>query len=176
MKFKMACLGILAALLVVVLCSCSASKKVTKTESGPTQTAMTQPRAMPADTGKSTRSAPAENVKETMISLKDVHFDFDRYVIRPADEEILKQDYLWFKANPASHVTVEGNCDERGSIEYNLALGQKRADAARSFLVTLGVQPNMLKTISYGKEKPIDPGHDEEAWAKNRRTHLESEK
>ncbi len=108
--------------------------------------------------------------------LKDVHFDFDRYTIRPADTQILKQDYAWLKAHPTAHVTIEGNCDERGSIEYNLALGQKRADAAKSFLETLGVQGKTLKTVSYGKEKPIDPGHDEAAWAKNRRAHMAPDK
>jgi peptidoglycan-associated lipoprotein len=111
-----------------------------------------------------------------MEMLRDVHFDYDRYNIRPADVDILKKDYAWFKANPNGHVTIEGNCDERGSIEYNLALGQKRADAAKGFLETLGVQGKMLKTISYGKEKPIDPGHDEAAWAKNRRAHLAPDK
>ena len=80
------------------------------------------------------------------------------------------------KENPEKRVKIEGNCDERGSIEYNLALGQRRADATKDFLMTLGVSVGELKTISYGKEQPVDPGHNEEAWAKNRRAHLEAEK
>ncbi len=69
---------------------------------------------------------------------------------------------------------IEGNCDERGTVEYNLALGQKRADAAKAYLVNLGVDGKRLETVSYGKEKPVDPGHNEEAWAKNRRDHFTS--
>jgi peptidoglycan-associated lipoprotein len=105
--------------------------------------------------------------------LKDVHFDFDRYFIRPQDAEILKQDFSWVKANPGTRVRVEGNCDERGTVEYNLALGQKRADAAKNYLVTLGTDAKLLDTVSYGKERPVDPGHNEAAWEKNRRAHLE---
>jgi peptidoglycan-associated lipoprotein len=107
-----------------------------------------------------------------MVTLKDIHFDFDRYVIRPEDAEILKQDSGWFQENPGTRVRIEGNCDERGTVEYNLVLGQKRADSAKSYLATLGIDPKMLDTISYGKERPVDPAHNEEAWAKNRRDHF----
>ena len=107
-----------------------------------------------------------------MVVLQDVHFDFDRYTIRPMDAETLKQDSEWFKANPQTRVRIEGNCDERGTIEYNLALGQKRADSAKTFLQSLGVNGALMETISYGKERPLDPGHNEAAWAKNRRTHF----
>ncbi len=72
------------------------------------------------------------------------------------------------KGHPGK-VRIEGNCDERGTVEYNLALGQKRADAAKAYLVNLGADPKKLETVSYGKEKPVDPGHNEAAWAKNRR-------
>ena len=114
--------------------------------------------------------------RQPAMLLKDVYFDFDRYSITPEDAQILKGDYTWFMANTGTHVRIEGNCDERGSIEYNLALGQKRADAAKDYLVRLGVPGNAVKTMSYGKEKPVDPGHDEQAWAKNRRDHIEPEK
>jgi peptidoglycan-associated lipoprotein len=114
-------------------------------------------------------SAPPEGI----VSLQDIHFDFDRYNIRPQDAEILKKNLEWFKRNPNEKVRIEGHCDERGTIEYNLVLGQKRADAAKSFLVDLGVREELLETISYGKERPIDPRHNEEAWARNRRAHFE---
>jgi peptidoglycan-associated lipoprotein len=104
--------------------------------------------------------------------LTDVYFDFDKYNIRPGDAEMLKKDYEWFKANPGKKARIEGNCDERGTIEYNLVLGQKRADSAKSFLINLGADGKLLETISYGKEKPVDPGHNEAAWAKNRRAHF----
>lgn len=104
--------------------------------------------------------------------LADVHFDFDKYNIRPGDAETLKKDYEWFKTNHGKKVRIEGNCDERGTIEYNLVLGQKRADSTKNFLVNLGADGKLIETVSYGKEKPIDPGHNEAAWAKNRRAHM----
>jgi peptidoglycan-associated lipoprotein len=104
-----------------------------------------------------------------VIVMKDVNFDFDKYNIRPGDAEILKQNAEWFKANSGKKARVEGYCDERGTIEYNLVLGQKRADSAKSYLANLGIDANLIETVSYGKEKPIDPGHNEAAWAKNRR-------
>jgi len=118
--------------------------------------------------------APAgkQVVATPVVVLNDIHFDFDRYTIRPGDANILKQDLSWFKWKPGARVTIEGNCDERGTIEYNLALGQKRADAAKKYLVNLGVDGTLLETMSYGKERPVDPGHNEQAWAKNRRAHF----
>ena len=105
-------------------------------------------------------------------ALTDINFDFDKYNIRPGDAEILKKDFEWFKANPGKKARIEGHCDERGTVEYNLVLGQKRADSAKSYLMNLGADGKLLETVSYGKEKPIDPGHNEAAWAKNRRVHF----
>ncbi len=110
-------------------------------------------------------------VYETKL-LKDIHFDFDRYEVRRGDEEILKEDAAWLKKNPKTKVQVEGHCDERGTVEYNLALGERRANYAKQYLVSLGIAADRISTISYGKERPLDPGHDEEAWAKNRRVHF----
>ena len=101
--------------------------------------------------------------------LKDIFFDFDRYDLRADAREILKANADWLKKNPATRIEIEGHCDERGTVEYNLALGEKRAKSAMSYLTTLGVPQDRLSVISYGKEKPADPGHDEAAWAKNRR-------
>ena len=92
--------------------------------------------------------------------------------MRPDDIPILKDLAAWLRANQAAKLTVEGHCDERGSVEYNLALGQKRAEAAKDYLVKLGVSDKRLKAVSYGKEAPLVPGHTEEAWAKNRRAHF----
>ena len=122
--------------------------------------------------GKEAVAAPAAEAPAAMVTLKDIHFDFDRYVIKPEDAEILKRDSVWFQGNPGTRVRIEGNCDERGTVEYNLVLGQKRADSARSYLATLGIDSKMLDTISYGKERPVDPAHNEGAWAKNRRDHF----
>jgi peptidoglycan-associated lipoprotein len=103
--------------------------------------------------------------------LKNIHFDFDKYNIRPADAAILKENAAMLKKYPEVKIQVEGHCDERGTIEYNLALGERRANATKKYLVSLGISADRISTISYGKEKPLDPGHNEEAWAKNRRAH-----
>ncbi len=104
--------------------------------------------------------------------LKDIHFDFDKYDIRPMDAEILKENAALLMKYPKVKIQVEGHCDERGTNEYNLALGERRANAVKKYLVSLGISENRISTISYGEEKPLDPGHNEEAWAKNRRAHF----
>ncbi len=104
--------------------------------------------------------------------LKDIHFDFDRYDVRPQDTEILKQNAALLSKSPNVKIQIEGHCDERGTAEYNLALGERRANSAKKYLVSLGIPANRISTISYGKEKPLDPAHTEEAWAKNRRDHF----
>jgi peptidoglycan-associated lipoprotein len=103
--------------------------------------------------------------------LKDIHFNFDKYDIRPEDSAILKENAALLKKFPNVKVQIEGHCDERGTVEYNLALGERRANKTKDYLVSLGVSTDRISTISYGKEKPLDPGHNEEAWAKNRRAH-----
>jgi peptidoglycan-associated lipoprotein len=104
--------------------------------------------------------------------LKDIHFDFDKYDIRPGDAEILKGNAALLKKYPKMKIQIEGHCDERGTVEYNLALGERRANSAKKYLISLGIPERSISTISYGKEKPLDPGHNEEAWAKNRRDHM----
>ncbi len=103
--------------------------------------------------------------------IKDVHFDFDKYDIRPADAEILKANAAVLAKNPNVKIQIEGHCDERGTIEYNLALGERRASSTKTYLVSIGIPANRISTISYGKERPLDPAHNEEAWTKNRRAH-----
>jgi peptidoglycan-associated lipoprotein len=104
------------------------------------------------------------------MSLDKIYFDFDSFILSPAARETLKKNASYLlKENKAVKVRIEGNCDERGSDEYNLALGEKRAKVALDYLTTLGVPADRLSFISYGKEKPANPGHDETAWAKNRR-------
>jgi len=103
--------------------------------------------------------------------LKDIHFDFDRYDVRPQDTELLKQDAAWLAKAPNAKIQIEGHCDERGTSEYNLALGERRANSTKKYLISLGVKADRISTITYGKERPLDPAHTEEAWAKNRRAH-----
>ncbi len=98
-----------------------------------------------------------------------VFFAFDSAVLDDAARQTLERQAAWLKQFPAVSVTIEGHCDERGTREYNLALGERRATAVKNYLVALGISPDRIRTISYGKERPADPGHDETAWALNRR-------
>jgi peptidoglycan-associated lipoprotein len=104
--------------------------------------------------------------------LKDIHFDFDRYDLTEEARKLLTEDAKVLADHPSLKIQIEGHCDERGNNQYNLALGERRSLGAKLYLVKLGVQENRLSTISYGKEMPADPGHTEEAWAKNRRCHI----
>ncbi|MGE5246324.1 MAG: peptidoglycan-associated lipoprotein Pal [Betaproteobacteria bacterium] len=104
--------------------------------------------------------------------LQPAFFDYDSSELSPEAQKALDGDAALLKKYPGWMVTIEGHCDERGTAEYNLALGERRAVAARTYLVSLGVSADRLKTVSYGKEFPFDPGHDEAAWAKNRRAHF----
>ncbi len=114
---------------------------------------------------------PAGPVQE-VEALRDAYFEFDSYALGNAAREALSYDASWMQRFPATRVLIEGHTDERGSVSYNLALGERRAVAARDYLVMLGVPRARLSTISYGKERPVDPGHGEAAWAKNRRAHF----
>lgn len=107
--------------------------------------------------------------------LGDVFYDFDRSELRSDAVEQLKTNANWIRANTAKNVIVEGYCDERGTSEYNLALGERRANSARDYIINLGVAPSRLKAVSYGEEKPFADGHTEEAWALNRRAHFVAE-
>lgn len=107
-----------------------------------------------------------------MFMNEDIHFAFDKSVLTPTAQEILKKKAEWLRNNPDNTVVIEGHCDERGTTEYNIALGERRALAAKVFLTDLGIDSSRLSTISYGEERPVDPSHNEEAWAKNRRAHF----
>jgi peptidoglycan-associated lipoprotein len=101
--------------------------------------------------------------------LNRIVFEFDQFTLSAEARDILAQNADYMKANPGLKVRIEGHCDERGSDEYNLALGERRASATKSYMVSLGIDPNRLSIISYGEELPLDPGRSESAWAKNRR-------
>ena len=105
----------------------------------------------------------------TLMGQDSVYFDTDRYNIDAADQQALAAQAAWLAKYPAKRATIEGHTDERGTREYNLALGERRANAALAYLVSQGVDAARLNTVSYGKEKPVALGSDEESWAKNRR-------
>ena len=117
------------------------------------------------------REPGVEGVVFESALLKDIHFDFDKYDIRPEEAGILRGNADVLKKNPHVKIQIEGHCDERGTVEYNLALGERRANSTKNFLVSLGIPSDRISSISYGKEKPLDPEHNEEAWTKNRRAH-----
>jgi peptidoglycan-associated lipoprotein len=104
--------------------------------------------------------------------LSDIHFDYNDFTVRPQDSEILHTNADWMQKNPNSRVQIEGHCDERGSEEYNIALGDKRAQAAKDYLQTLGIAGDRMSTISYGKELPLCTEHTEDCWEQNRRDHF----
>lgn len=102
-----------------------------------------------------------------------IHFDYDKALIRGGDAAVLDQKVAILQANPALRIRISGHCDERGSDEYNLALGNRRATASKQYLVSHGIDAGRIETVSYGEERPIASGHDEEAWAQNRRDEFE---
>jgi len=189
-------LAILILILGIGLIMTGCPKKVVKTEE-PTVKLSEQKAKTDAERAKEAKEREAARIKEQEAAekekfekslttkkepgiqgqvsesslIKDVHFDFDKYDIRPADAEILKANAAVLTKNPNVKIQIEGHCDERGTIEYNLALGERRASSAKAYLVSIGIPASRISTISYGKERPLDPAHNEEAWAKNRRAH-----
>ncbi len=123
-----------------------------------------------AEVAKS-EEAEAETPGEEGL-FKDIHFDFDKYNIQDAYRSELKSVAAWMRKNSAAKLSIEGHCDERGTNEYNLALGDRRAKAVKDYIVSLGVPSSRIETISFGEEKPLCTEHTEECWAKNRRAHF----
>jgi peptidoglycan-associated lipoprotein len=103
---------------------------------------------------------------------EDIHFDYNSFTLSGEAKQILEQKMQWLVGHPNVTVQIEGHCDERGTVAYNLALGERRANTVKQYLVALGIEPNRLTTISYGEEFALDPGHNEEAWRRNRRAHF----
>ncbi len=155
-------LGIIAGLALVAAC-----------ESAPETTAGAKGAGVKAPKTITTqqRIGPMPGTQEDLVtSVGDrVFFDFDKYNLKADARKTLEKQAVWLKKYPSLVVTVEGHADERGTREYNLALGERRANSARDYLVALGVNPNRLKIISYGKERPVALGSNEAAWAQNRR-------
>lgn len=136
--------------------------------------ALAKPAAEPAQSGVAPVVASAQPGKKGPADTAHVvYFDFDDYSVRPADRPILESHARWMRSHPGQSLTLQGHTDARGGIEYNLALGQKRAESVRSSLQTLGVDPARVEAVSYGKERLADTGSSEEAHQRNRRVELE---
>jgi len=133
------------------------------------------PAEQPAPAERTASAAAAAGVavtEEKVSQFDDVRFDFDKSVVKEDGRKTCQVVADYLKKNPKVKLLIEGHCDERGTSEYNMALGDRRATAVMTYLVSLGVPKSPLSTVSFGKEKPLDPGHNEEAWAKNRRAHF----
>jgi peptidoglycan-associated lipoprotein len=134
------------------------------------------PKKPVVETGRGAKEVVVVEEKEVVVveeaALQDIFFDFDKSIIRPDAKATLDNNIQWLKANPNVRIVIEGHCDVRGTNEYNLALGERRAKAGRDYLAAGGINPNRIKTISYGEERPFCRGQDEEAWQCNRRDHF----
>lgn len=136
----------------------------------PKQTAATPvTKAVPAQPAAAQQSLKTSSAAELQSALETIYFNFDSADLSDSSRNTLAANAATLAKQAASKIRIEGNCDERGSAEYNLALGERRAKAAQQYLITMGVKPDRLSVISYGKEKPATRGHDEAAWSKNRR-------
>lgn len=170
------CMVLLAILILVSLAGCQyelvKKKKTVTTTPGEEQALREVEEQRVFEESLTTKRYPGieGEVLETTF-LKDIYFAFDRFDLNDEARKILTENAKILLAHPTLVVQVEGHCDERGSNQYNLALGEKRAVSAKLYLIRLGVKGNRLSTISYGEEMPADPGHTEAAWVKNRRCH-----
>lgn len=160
----------LAALFAAALFAAGCAKKAVEEPPAPAP-APAQPAPTPTQPAP-TPTPPPPAPQVTSSDFQPAFFDYDSYSLRDDARQALDADARLLRDNAELTVTVEGHCDERGTVEYNQALGEKRAQAARDYLVAAGINANRLRVVSYGKERPFDPGHDEAAWAKNRRAHF----
>jgi peptidoglycan-associated lipoprotein len=159
---------ILIGLFALALGAC-AKKPATKVETAPESEAAEQP-AAPVE--EVTESPQAETPAVQMPVLGDVFFEFDQSKLTDEGKQALTENARQLKEGGMMAIIIEGHCDERGTNAYNLALGEKRANMAKEYLVSLGVDGARIQTISYGEERPFDQGHNEAAWSKNRRAHF----
>ena len=144
----------------------------TQATTPPPAAATAPPAATAAPQAPTATARPAPKEFTAIPELKPIYFDFDKYDIRPADAKILDANAQWLKSNAEQLVLIEGHCDERGTNEYNLALGERRAKSTMNYLVSQGVQANRITIISYGEERPTCTEKSEGCWAKNRRSHF----
>src|SRR5262245_17153534 len=171
--------ALLTSVAVVFVVSGCAKRPLVPVASAPPPTVATAPPApapTPAPVAPTPAPAPAPapppappSQYHAEAALKPIHFDFDKADIRPGDAKILDANAAWLTANPKLLVLIEGHCDERGTAEYNLALGERRAKATQTYLVSRGVQAERITTVSYGEERPACTEHTEKCWATNRR-------
>ncbi len=163
--------SVTAALVLVALVTGCAPKIIRPSDQSPSA-GMQGPPVMTT----SPAEVSEESVQVIQAELKPVYFGYDSFALSPEAQEVLQRNAEILRRATRVTIVAEGHCDERGTAEYNLALGERRATAAVDYLVSLGIPPQQLSTVSFGSELPVDSGHDEAAWSKNRRVHLRAAK
>jgi peptidoglycan-associated lipoprotein len=160
----------LALMLVIPALMFSVSCQKKMVDMTPEPVVKEEPKPEPAPM-KKPEPAPVYKTPDIVMQ-EDIYFEFDKSTLTPAAQDNLLKKADWLRENPDVTATIEGHCDERGTNEYNLALGDRRAESAKAFLVDLGIDASRLTTISYGEERPLCSEKTEECWAKNRRDHF----
>jgi len=165
---------LVALLLTFLVIGCAKEEPPPPTAEAQPRPAAPAPAPTPAPTPAPMAQAPGMAFQRALQEFQnqDAYFDFDRYDLRPDARAILDRKVAFLNENGSVRVQVEGHCDERGTNAYNMVLGERRATASRQYLTTAGISAGRVSTISYGEERPVDPGHNEAAWAKNRRAHF----
>ncbi len=169
--------AVFVCLVLLSAAGCAKKELVRTDEMVPSAAVTSQAGNTPAKPAESDESLANRQAKEVPVptadqlknSMDSIYFNFDSADLDSAARDSLAGTYRYLQGKPGVNVRIEGNCDERGSAEYNLALGEKRAKVARKYLTAMGITADRLSTISFGKEKPVDPAHNEDAWKKNRR-------
>lgn len=184
MKFNINLRGIFVVLILglLIFTGCAEKKSVVTSDAGQSQQVSSAP---PTDqqvtTSKTTpdsqdvtseKSVDLEKMARMKSPVSDINFDYDSSSINADARETLKTNANYFMKNRVSSIIIEGHCDERGTAEYNMALGERRALETKKYLVNLGVKESIMKTVSFGEENPLDPASNEDAWAQNRRAHF----
>ncbi|MGB5217958.1 MAG: peptidoglycan-associated lipoprotein Pal [Smithella sp.] len=166
---------------LLVFAGCSSKKSVVTSDTGrdqgvtsdtARQDALKEQARADAEREALNQSVDLEKMSQIKSPVSDINFDFDSSSIRPDARAILERNADYFMNNRVSSIVIEGHCDEQGTAEYNMALGERRAQETKKYLVNLGVKESLMETVSFGEENPLDPASDDEAWAKNRRAHF----
>ena len=167
----------LAAVVALLFVAGCASQSPTSPDQGSAPQSGTQSQggaqssATPPSGGPGTASSGPRDPREAFAK-RSVYYEFDGYDVKPEYRPLVEAHAAYLKQNPSARITIEGNCDERGSREYNVALGQRRAESVMKMMTLLGVRSGQIESVSFGKEKPRADGHDEKSWAENRRSDL----
>jgi peptidoglycan-associated lipoprotein len=160
--------------LAVLAAACASKETKDETPVQDKSTAVTQPQTNPGTNRvtPTTPSGPVTGYTDAQLAKRSVYFDFDSNAVKDEYRGLIQTQSKYLSDNRDKKIRIEGNCDERGSREYNLALGQRRAEAVKKIMTVLGVADGRVETVSYGEEKPVAAGHDEAAWAQNRRADI----